>query len=95
MSGAQPKAADIAGATSIVAEVDESRIHIRYEQGWVNHIAHSLEEAFEMARKGIESKKPTSIAYLGNVVDLLEYAYAHDIHIDPVSYTHLTSFGKS
>ena len=53
MSGAQPKAADIAGATSIVAEVDESRIHIRYEQGWVNHIAHSLEEAVEMARKGI------------------------------------------
>ena len=85
MSGAQPKAADIAGATSIVAEVDESRIHIRYEQGWVNHIAHSLEEAFEMARKGIESKKPTSIAYLGNVVDLLEYAYAHDIHIDLLS----------
>lgn len=85
MSGAQPKAADIAGATSIVAEVDESRIMTRYNQGWVQHIARSLEEAFDLAKKGMESKKPTSIAYLGNVVDLLEYAVEHDIHIELLS----------
>ncbi|MDN4754524.1 urocanate hydratase [Porphyromonadaceae bacterium W3.11] len=85
MSGAQPKAADIAGATSIIAEVDESRIMTRYNQGWVKHIARSLDEAFEMAKKGLESKKPTSIAYLGNIVDLLEYAVEHDIHIELLS----------
>ena len=85
MSGAQPKAADIAGATSIVAEVDESRIMTRYNQGWVHHIARSLEEAYDLAKKGMASKQPCSIAYLGNVVDLLEYAIAKDIHIDLLS----------
>lgn len=82
MSGAQPKAADIAGAISIVAEVDESRIMTRYDQGWVKYIARSIEEAFDLAAK---ANGPTSIAYLGNVVDLLEYAVEKDIHIDLLS----------
>lgn len=85
MSGAQPKAADIARATSIVAEVDESRIMTRYNQGWVKHIARSLEEAFALAKEGMARKEPTSIAYLGNIVDLLEYAVEHDIHIELLS----------
>lgn len=82
MSGAQPKAADIAGAISIVAEVDESRIMTRYEQGWVKHIARSIEEAFDLAAK---ADGATSIAYLGNVVHLLEYAVEKNIHIDLLS----------
>lgn len=82
MSGAQPKAADIAGAISIVAEVDESRIMTRYEQGWVKHIAKSIEEAFDLAAK---ADGATSIAYLGNVVHLLEYAVEKNIHIDLLS----------
>lgn len=85
MSGAQPKAADISGAVSIVAEVDESRIMTRYNQGWVHHIARSIEDAFALAHKGLKSKEPTSIAYLGNIVDLLEYADEHNIHIDLLS----------
>lgn len=82
MSGAQPKAADIAGAISIVAEVDESRIMTRYEQGWVKYIARTIEEAFDLAAK---ADGPTSIAYLGNVVHLLEYAVEKKIHIDLLS----------
>ncbi|MDO4695420.1 urocanate hydratase [Porphyromonas sp.] len=82
MSGAQPKAADIAGAISIVAEVDESRIMTRYNQGWVQHIARSIEEAFDLAAK---AQGPTSIAYLGNIVHLLEYAVEKNIHIDLLS----------
>lgn len=85
MSGAQPKAADIAGAVSITAEVDYSRIITRHSQGWVKYIAHSIQEAFEIARKGIESKEPTSIAFHGNIVDLLEYALKENIHIDLLS----------
>lgn len=85
MSGAQPKAGDIAGAVSIVAEVDASRIETRHTQGWVHLVAETIEEAFEMAKKGIEEKKPTSIAYHGNIVHLLEYADEHNIHIDLLS----------
>ena len=85
MSGAQPKAADIARAASIVAEVDESRIRTRYEQGWVKHIARTEEEAFKMAAEGMAKKEPCSVAFLGNVVTLLEYAIEHDIHIDLLS----------
>lgn len=85
MSGAQPKAADIAGAVSIIAEVDDSRIDTRYNQGWVKHRTDCKEEAFAHAAKAIESGEACSIAYHGNVVDLLEYAIAHNIHIDLLS----------
>lgn len=85
MSGAQPKAADIAGAVSIIAEVDYSRIMTRYNQGWVKHIAKTIPEAFDLAKKGMASKEPTSIAFHGNIVDLLEYAIEKDIHIDLLS----------
>ena len=85
MSGAQPKAADIAGATSITAEVDMSRIMTRYNQGWVKHIAKTIPEALELAEHGMKAGEPCSIAYHGNVVDLLEYCVEKNIHIDLLS----------
>lgn len=85
MSGAQPKAADIAGAVSIVAEVDASRIATRKNQGWVKVVTDDLEEAFKLAEKAMEEKKPLSIAYHGNIVDLLEYAVNENKKIELLS----------
>ena len=85
MSGAQGKAAEIAGAVSIIAEVDESRIMTRYTQGWVSKKTDSLEEAVQMAKEKLAAKAPCAIAYHGNVVDLLEYLYDHNIHVDLLS----------
>ena len=85
MSGAQPKAAEIAGAAAIIAEVDPSRIETRRKQGWVQEVTDSLPEAFRLAHEAMEKKEPISIAYLGNVVDLLEYAVKHDIKVELLS----------
>lgn len=85
MSGAQPKAADISGAASVIAEVDSSRIATRHGQGWVQVVTESVPEAFELAEKAMAEGKPLSIAYHGNVVDLLEYAVKNDKHIDLLS----------
>ena len=85
MSGAQPKAAEIANATAIIAEVDASRIKTRHDQGWVGHVTDDLDEAFRLAEEAMSTKKPRSIAYHGNIVDLLEYAIAHDKKIDLMS----------
>ena len=85
MSGAQGKAGKIAKGVALVAEVDESRVQTRYEQGWVDHIAYSAEEAFTLAKQYQERQEATAIAYLGNIVDLLEYALQFDCHIDLLS----------
>lgn len=85
MSGAQPKAANIANAVGVFAEVDLSRIKTRYDQGWVNTISDNLGEVFAEAKQYLAEKKSISIAYHGNIVDLLEYAVAHNIHIDLLS----------
>ncbi|MBQ4234736.1 MAG: urocanate hydratase [Firmicutes bacterium] len=85
MSGAQGKAAVIAGAASIIAEVDDSRITTRYTQGWVTDRTESLDEAWAMAKKHLEEKTPCAIAYHGNVVDLLEYLYDKNVHVDLMS----------
>lgn len=85
MSGAQPKAAEIAGAASIIAEVDRSRIETRYKQGWVEHVTTDLHTAFRMALSAAERHESCSVAYHGNVVDLLEYAVQEDIPIEPLS----------
>ena len=85
MSGAQPKAANIANAVGVFAEVDLSRIKTRYDQGWVNTISDNLDEVFAEAKQYLAEKKSISIAYHGNIVDLLEYAVAHNIHIDLLS----------
>lgn len=85
MSGAQPKAAEIAGAAAIIAEVDESRIKTRMDQGWVSVKTDDIEEAFTLAEKAMDEKRPVSIAYHGNVVDLLEYAVKHGKKIELLS----------
>jgi urocanate hydratase len=85
MSGAQPKAVEIANGVGIVAEVDPSRIRTRHEQGWVGMVSSDLKEVFEKARLAQDSKKPLSIAYQGNIVDLLSYAVEHDIRIELLS----------
>ncbi|MBF0201560.1 MAG: urocanate hydratase [Desulfamplus sp.] len=76
MSGAQPKAARIAGAVSITAEVDISRIKTRHEQGWVDVVSSDLDQVISLAAGAVQQKSPLSIAYHGNVVDLLEHLVA-------------------
>lgn len=85
MSGAQPKAIEIANGVGIVAEVDYSRIVTRYEQGWVAKISDNLEEVFAIAKEYMEKKETISVAYHGNIVDLLEYAVKNNVKIDLLS----------
>ena len=85
MSGAQPKAANIANAVGIFAEVDMSRIETRHSQGWVDVVKTDLEDVFKTASEYLEKKETISIAYHGNIVDLLEYADQHDFKIDLLS----------
>ncbi|MDR1403268.1 MAG: urocanate hydratase [Tannerellaceae bacterium] len=85
MSGAQPKAAVIAGAACMVAEVDMSRIETRLNQGWVEHVTDDIPTACKLAGEAKKKKKPLSIAYHGNIVDLLEYAAANAIPIELLS----------
>ena len=69
MSGAQGKAAEIAKAVAIVAEVDRSRIETRHSQGWISQVTDSAEEAVKLAQAALEAGESTSIAYHGNIVD--------------------------
>ncbi len=85
MSGAQGKAAEIAGAVAIVAEVDLSRIETRHRQGWVSKVTDSLDEALSWAREKLAAREPCAIAYHGNIVDLLEYLYEKNVAIDLLS----------
>lgn len=85
MSGAQPKAAEIAGAVAIIAEVDKSRIETRYNQNWVQSVADSPKEAFELAGRKMKESVPYSIAFHGNIIDLLEFAEENNIAIDLLS----------
>lgn len=85
MSGAQPKAANIANAVGIVAEVDRSRIETRIDQGWVEMVSDDIDEVFALAEKHRKDKTTVSIAYHGNIVDLLEAAVERDFHIDLLS----------
>lgn len=85
MSGAQGKAAEIAGAVGLIAEVDYSRIETRFNQGWVKYIAKSPKEAFEKALGDKKNKQASSIAYYGNIIDLLEYADSNNIEIELLS----------
>lgn len=85
MSGAQPKAANIANAVGIFAEVDLSRIKTRHDQGWVDVIMDDLTEIFALAKEKLEKKEGISIAYHGNIVDLLEAAVKENFQIDLLS----------
>jgi urocanate hydratase len=85
MSGAQAKAVEIAGGIGIIAEVDYSRIETRHSQGWVSRVSADLPEIFRWVDEYRITKKPISIAYFGNVVDLLEYVDKHDIKAELIS----------
>ena len=85
MSGAQPKAANIARAVGIFAEVDKSRIDTRHDQGWVDVVMDDLDEVFKLASEKVAKKESISIAYHGNIVDLLEAAYEKNFKIDLLS----------
>lgn len=85
MSGAQGKAVEIAGGVGIIAEVDASRIETRFSQGWISARVDTPEAAFELAQKHCAAGTAVAIGYHGNIVDLLEYAVAHDVHIDLLS----------
>ena len=85
MSGAQPKAANIARAVGIFAEVDASRIQTRLDQGWVNVMTDDLERVFSRADESRKKRESVSIAYHGNIVDLLEAAAKRNFPIDMLS----------
>lgn len=85
MSGAQPKAAKIAGAVSITAEVDISRITTRHEQGWVDVVSDDIVNVLDLATRALAENSNLSIAYHGNVVDLLEYMAETQYHVDLLS----------
>lgn len=82
MSGAQPKAGNIAGVVSITAEINAKAAYKRHEQGWVDEITTSADEAIDMALEFQAVKRARSIAYLGNIVDLWERMVARDVHVD-------------
>ncbi|MBW1636867.1 MAG: urocanate hydratase [Deltaproteobacteria bacterium] len=85
MSGAQPKAAKITGAVSLIAEVDLSRITTRHRQGWVDIISDDMEEVLRFTADAVAARHNTSIAYHGNIVDLLEQMAAKKIKVDLLS----------
>ena len=82
MSGAQPKAGNIAGCITVCAEVNPKITHIRHSQGWINEIIENIEELVPRVKKALENKEVVSIAYLGNIVDVWERFDQEHIHID-------------
>jgi urocanate hydratase len=82
MSGAQPKAGNIAGVVSITAEVNPKAAYKRYEQGWVDEIVENTDQAIDLALTWQKRNTPHSIAYLGNVVDLWERLAERQITVD-------------
>lgn len=82
MSGAQPKAGNIAGCVTVCAEVNPKITKIRHEQGWINEIIENIEELVPRVKKALENKEVVSIAYLGNVVDVWERFDQENLHID-------------
>ena len=82
MSGAQPKAGNIAGVVSVTAEINPLAARKRYDQGWVDELHDSLDELIPRIREAVKAAKPVSLAYVGNVVDLWERLAKEDIHVD-------------
>ena len=82
MSGAQPKAGNIAGVVSVTAEINPLAAEKRYNQGWVDELHYSLDELIPRIRKAVEAKEVVSLAYVGNVVDLWERLADDNIHVD-------------
>jgi urocanate hydratase len=82
MSGAQPKAGNIAGVVSITAEINPKAAYKRHQQGWVDTISLTADEAIDIAIQHQKEKKPFSIAFLGNIVDLWERLAERNIYVD-------------
>ena len=82
MSGAQPKAGNIAGVVSVTAEINPLAAHKRYDQGWVDELHDNLDELIPRIRKAVQDKEVVSMAYIGNVVDLWERLADEDIMVD-------------
>ena len=82
MSGAQPKAGNIAGVVSVTAEINPKAARKRYEQGWVDELHDSLDELIPAVRKAVSERRVVSMAYVGNVVDLWERLAEEDIRVD-------------
>ncbi len=82
MSGAQPKAGNIAGVVSVTAEINPKAARKRYEQGWVDELHDNLDELTAAIRNAVAANKVVSMAYVGNVVDLWERLADEDIHVD-------------
>ena len=82
MSGAQPKAGNIAGVVSVVAEINPKAAQKRYDQGWVDELHDNLDELIPAIRQAVAERKTVSMAYVGNVVDLWERLAAENIKVD-------------
>ena len=82
MSGAQPKAGNIAGCVTVCAEVNPKITHIRHSQGWINEVVEDITLLVARVRKALENKEVVSIAYLGNIVDVWERFDQENLHID-------------
>ena len=82
MSGAQPKAGNIAGVVSVTAEINPKAAEKRFKQGWVDELHTDLDELIPAIKNAVEEKRVVSMAYVGNVVDLWERLADEDIHVD-------------
>lgn len=82
MSGAQPKAGNIAGCITVCAEVNPKITHIRHSQGWINEVIQDIDELVQRVALAKTNQEVVSIAYLGNVVDVWERFHEENIHID-------------
>lgn len=82
MSGAQPKAGNIAGVVSVVAEINPKAARKRYDQGWVDELHEDLDELIPAIRKAVDERRTVSMAYVGNVVDLWERLADEGIKVD-------------
>ena len=82
MSGAQPKAGNIAGCITVCAEVNPKITHIRHSQGWINEVIEDIDELVKRVALAKANKEIVSIGYLGNVVDVWEKFYDENIYID-------------
>ena len=82
MSGAQPKAGNIAGVVSVTAEINPKAAEKRYEQGWVDELHRDLDELIPRIRKAVAAREVVSLAYVGNVVDLWERLADEGVHVD-------------
>jgi len=82
MSGAQPKAGNIAGVVSVTAEINPKAAQKRFEQGWVDELHQDLDELIPRIRKAVAGKEVVSLAYVGNVVDLWERLADEGVHVD-------------